>query len=69
MRVDEADTGCERYGADERHVDGRLTEGRIVTVCLTDLPVADPGFDITPIRLIGGRLTGRDCLPSGSGTE
>ena len=48
------------------HIAGRPTDGRIVEVQLTPdgSKVANPGFDVTPARLVTGLITERGIAPA-----
>ncbi|KAA5600447.1 S-methyl-5-thioribose-1-phosphate isomerase [Blastochloris sulfoviridis] len=56
----------ERAGTEVSHISGRTADGRIVEVQLTPngSGVANPGFDVTPARLITGLITERGIAPA-----
>ncbi len=67
--IDDAlkDIPIEERGADEiRLVHGLDTEGRLahVAVGTKDMPVANPGFDITPPELVTGIITEAGVVPA-----
>ncbi len=60
----------ERDGSELRHVRGRTADGDMVevTVLPVSSPVANPGFDVTPARLVTGLITERGvCEASRAG--
>jgi methylthioribose-1-phosphate isomerase len=56
----------ERDGGEVATVTGRDAEGRIATVAVTPegTPVFNPGFDVTPARLVTGLITERGVAPA-----
>ncbi|WP_055038971.1 S-methyl-5-thioribose-1-phosphate isomerase [Blastochloris viridis] len=56
----------ERSGAEVTHIAGRTKDGAIATVQLTPdgSKVANPGFDVTPARLVTGLITERGIAPA-----
>ncbi|MBW2714471.1 MAG: S-methyl-5-thioribose-1-phosphate isomerase [Deltaproteobacteria bacterium] len=60
----------ERDGAELSHVRGRTPDGKVVEVAIlpASSPIANPGFDVTPARLVTGLITERGvCAPSRAG--
>jgi methylthioribose-1-phosphate isomerase len=60
----------ERDGSELSHVRGRTVDGATVEVAIlpASSPVANPGFDVTPARLVTGLITERGvCEASRSG--
>jgi methylthioribose-1-phosphate isomerase len=60
----------ERSGREVTHLTGRLPDGKVVTIGVTPegSAVANPGFDVTPARLVTGLITERGVAePSESG--
>ncbi len=60
----------ERDGTELRHVRGRAPDGSCVEVAIlpASSPVANPGFDVTPARLVAGLITERGvCEASEAG--
>jgi methylthioribose-1-phosphate isomerase len=53
----------ERAASEVSTVTGRAMDGSIVTVRVApaDSPAANPGFDVTPARLLTGLITDRGC--------
>ena len=53
----------ERAATEVSTVTGRAMDGSIVTVRVapSDSPAANPGFDVTPARLLSGLITERGC--------
>lgn len=49
----------DRAAAEVTHITGRTAAGRVEAVQLTASPAANPGFDITPARLVTGYVTER----------
>ena len=66
-----AEIPIEERGADEvRLMRGLGPDGKLASVLITppDSPVANPGFDVTPARLVTGLVTERGlCAPSDDG--
>jgi methylthioribose-1-phosphate isomerase len=56
----------ERSGREVSHIAGKTADGVIVEVQLTPdgSPVANPGFDVTPARLVTGLITERGIAPA-----
>ena len=49
---------------------GRLADGKVATVAIAapGSPAANPGFDVTPARLVTGLITERGvCAANGEG--
>ncbi|NIO40140.1 MAG: S-methyl-5-thioribose-1-phosphate isomerase [Burkholderiales bacterium] len=62
-----SDIPIEERSADEmRFVQGRDNSGRVtkVAVGIEDMPVANPGFDITPAELVTGIITESGVIPA-----
>ena len=62
----------ERSSKEVTAVTGRLAQGGLATVEITapGSPVANPGFDVTPARLVTGFVTERGvCAASGAGLK
>ena len=60
----------ERDGSELSHVRGRTADGDTVEVAIlpASSPIANPGFDVTPARLVTGLITERGvCEPSKAG--
>jgi len=60
----------ERDGSELSHVRGRTADGDMVEVAIlpASSPIANPGFDVTPARLVTGLITERGvCEPSKAG--
>ncbi len=60
----------ERSGTEVTHMTGRLPDGSVATVEITPAgsSAANPGFDVTPARLVTGFVTERGtCLATESG--
>ena len=60
----------ERYEDEVLKMTGRTAEGKIATVAIAapGSPAANPGFDVTPARLVTGLITERGiCAASGEG--
>ena len=60
----------ERSASEVLHVSGRLADGRVASVAITapGTPARNPGFDITPARLVTGLITERGvCAASYAG--
>jgi methylthioribose-1-phosphate isomerase len=49
----------ERHAAEVSTVSGKGADGRLASVTVTDSPVANPAFDVTPARLVSGLITER----------
>lgn len=47
----------ERSAEEVTHIEGLADNGEIARVKLTNSPAANPGFDITPARLVSGYIT------------
>jgi methylthioribose-1-phosphate isomerase len=56
----------ERSPAEITHMTGRATTGAIATVQITPdgSPACNPGFDVTPARLVTGIITERGVCPA-----
>ncbi len=56
----------ERSGREITHVQGRSAAGEVLTVELTapGSPARNPGFDVTPARLVTGLITERGVAPA-----
>lgn len=56
----------ERSAREVTHLAGRLPDGSVATVALTPdgSPAANPGFDVTPARLVTGLITERGVCPA-----
>lgn len=56
----------ERSATEVTHMTGRLADGTIATVEITapGSPTFNPGFDVTPARLISGFITERGIAPA-----
>lgn len=56
----------ERSGREITHVQGRTETGEVLTVELTapGSPARNPGFDVTPARLVTGLITERGTAPA-----
>jgi methylthioribose-1-phosphate isomerase len=56
----------ERSGREVTHVRGLADDGvvREVAVVAPGSPVANPGFDVTPARLVTGIITERGVAPA-----
>ena len=60
----------ERSGREVSHMSGAMADGRIgeIAVVAAGSPLANPAFDVTPARLVGGLITERGlCAASESG--
>lgn len=49
----------ERHGDEVRYLRGRGPDGAITRIAITDSPVANAAFDVTPARLVTGLITER----------
>lgn len=56
----------ERHPSEVTRVTGRAADGRVVSVQVTPdgSPAANPAFDVTPARLVGGLITERGRCPA-----